>query len=80
MSPVSLEQKTLLYWELSSSYNDRIQLPIPYQTAVRITGDLLNNLDPHRPLALRVRQIDVELEHQTSSPKAEPCSVTKLHA
>lgn len=80
MSQVSLEQKTLLYWELSSSYNSRINMQIPYVTAIRITGDLLDNLDPTRPLARQVRRIDEELEHQTASPKAESCSVTKLHA
>ena len=79
MTP-TLASKTLLYWELSSSYNGRITMPIAYETAIRITGDLLDNLDPHRPLALRVRIIDEEIVHQTSTPKAEPCSVTQLRA
>lgn len=83
MSHVSdeLETKTRLFWELSSSYNNRIELPIPYQTAVKTIEDILDYLDPQRPLAKVVRNIEHELVYQDISPPSiEPASITPLSA
>lgn len=76
---LSLASKTLAYWTLSSSYNNRIDLSIPFEEASRITGNLMDTLDPHRPLAFRVRILDAELVNQTAEENAEPATVHKLH-
>lgn len=70
----TLADKTKQYWELSSAFNGRIDIPIPYMRAIRITGGLLDTLDPYRPLAKVLRNIEHEIIHQDFPEPSETCA------
>lgn len=75
-----LEDKTLLYWNLSKAFNGRPDAPtIATEKALRTTRTLNHGLNPYRPLALRVRIVEHEIVYrQNLSAKPEPAKVLSL--
>jgi len=50
-TPLTLEEKTQVYWNLSSAYNGRLEKPITAEYLFRRVNQVLMALDSSRPLA-----------------------------
>lgn len=46
-----LHQQTLEYWKVSQAWNGRVKSGYTIGDAIRITNDLMQHLNPNRPLS-----------------------------
>lgn len=58
---LSLEEKTRVYWAMSSAYNGRTPKPITAEHLFKRVNNTLAELDPQRPLAKRLINLKEEV-------------------
>ena len=68
--PLTLEQKTLRYWKVSSGWNGRIKAT-KMGKALETTCDIVCTTSPARPLYKAVLGLEDELVNRTPAQKVE---------
>lgn len=61
MKPHDLEEATLMYWSLSSTWHGRSNNPITVSTALQILGELLQSTQEQKALYPRLKALQIEI-------------------
>lgn len=73
-----LESRTQEYWRISSSYNNRIEEPIPTWLAIQRVTHMAEAMNPARPISRRASVLLHTLIVQNHSQQVRPATIHRL--